>query len=186
MDQLPEGWRAAVIDLGELPHPRERSAVVASVLAALWQWRHRREPVLLVIDEAHNVCPAVPTDHTQALAIEHAVRIAAEGRKYGLYLFLATQRPDKLHPEVLAQCENLVLMKVNSSAAIDLLARTFSHVPRQLLELAPTFTIGQGLVAGRIAPLPTLFASGRRRSPEGGADVPTTWATAGAVTPVAP
>ena len=185
MDQLPEGWRAAVIDLGELPHPRERSAVVASVLAALWQWRHRREPVLLVIDEAHNVCPAVPTDHNQALAIEHAVRIAAEGRKYGLYLFLATQRPDKLHPEVLAQCENLVLMKVNSSAAIDLLARTFSHVPRQLLELAPTFTIGQGLVAGRIAPLPTLFGSGRRRSPEGGADVPTTWAAAPGPTPAA-
>jgi hypothetical protein len=71
-------------------------------------------------------------------------------------------------------------MKVNSSAAIDLLARTFSHVPHQLLELAPTFTIGQGLIAGRIAPLPTLFSSGRRRSPEGGADVPTTWAAAAA------
>jgi hypothetical protein len=53
-------------------------------------------------------------------------------------------------------------MKVNSSAAIDLLAGTFSHVPRQLLELAPTFTIGQGLIAGRIAPLPTLFS---KRSP---------------------
>jgi hypothetical protein len=74
MDQLPEGWRAAVVaDLGELPHPRERCAVVASVLAALWQWRHKREPVLLVIEEAHIVCPAVPTDHNQALAIEHAV-----------------------------------------------------------------------------------------------------------------
>jgi DNA helicase HerA-like ATPase len=181
MDQLPPGWRGAVIDLGELPHPRERSAMVASVLAALWELRQQREPILLVIDEAHNVCPGSPTDHTQALAIEHAIRIAAEGRKYGLYLFLATQRPDRLHPEVLAQCENLVLMKVNSSAAIDLLAQTFSHVPRQLLDLAPTFSIGQGLVAGRIAPMPTLFASGRRRSPEGGADVPTTWAPAAAV-----
>ena len=180
MDQLPAGWRGAVIDLGELPHPRERSAIVASVLSALWEWRHRREPVLLVIDEAHNVSPAAPADHAQALAIEHAVRIAAEGRKYGLYLLLATQRPDRLHPEVLAQAENLVLMKVNSSAAIDLLARTFSHVPRALLELAPTFTIGQGLVAGRITPIPLLFSSDRRRSPEGGADVPSTWASTAA------
>jgi len=183
VDQLPPGWRGAVADLGELPHPRERNAVVASILTALWEWRHQRQPVLLVIDEAHNVAPGVPADSAQALAIEHMVRIAAEGRKYGLYLFLATQRPDRLHPEVLAQCENLVLMKVNSSAALDLLARTFSHVPRQLLELAPTFTIGQGLVAGRIVPIPSLFASGPRRSPEGGADVPTTWASrAGAVT----
>jgi hypothetical protein len=176
-DQLPPGWRGAILDLGELPNPRERSAIVASILSALWEWRHRREPVLVVIDEAHNVCPAVPADRGQALAIEHMVRIAAEGRKYGLYLFLSTQRPDRLHPEVLAQCENLVLMKVNSSAAIDLLGQTFSHVPRRIMELAPTFTIGQGLVAGRISPLPMLFSSGRRRSPQGGADVPATWAS---------
>jgi uncharacterized protein len=177
VDQLPAGWRGAILDLGELPNLRERSAIVASVLTALWEWRHRREPVLVVIDEAHNVCPAVARDRAQALAIEHMVRIAAEGRKYGLYLFLSTQRPDRLHPEVLAQCENLVLMKVNAAAAIDLLAQTFSHVSRRMIELAPTFTIGQGLVAGRISPLPMLFSSGRRRSPQGGADVPATWAS---------
>src|SRR4051794_31376441 len=177
VDQLPPNWRGAILDLGELPNPRERSAIVASVLSALWEWRHRREPVLVIIDEAHNVCPAVPGDRAQALAIEHSVRIAAEGRKYGLYLFLSTQRPDRLHPEVLAQCENLVLMKVNAAAAIDLLAQTFSHVPLRMIELAPTFTIGQGLVAGRISPLPMLFSSGRRRSPQGGADVPATWAS---------
>jgi DNA helicase HerA-like ATPase len=181
IDQLPSGWRGAILDVGELPNPRERSAILASVLSALWEWRHRREPVLIVVDEAHNVCPAVPADRGQALAIEHAVRIAAEGRKYGLYLFLSTQRPDRLHPEVLAQCENLVLMKVNSAIAIDLLAQTFSHVPRRMMELAPTFTIGQGLVAGRITPLPMLFSSGRRRSPQGGADVPATWASTGPV-----
>jgi hypothetical protein len=177
VDQLPAGWRGAILDLGELPNPRERSAIVASILSALWEWRHRREPVLIVIDEAHNVCPAVPADRAQALAIEHMIRIAAEGRKYGLYLFLSTQRPDRLHPEVLAQCENLVLMKVNAAATIDLLAQTFSHVPRRMIELAPTFTMGQGLVAGRISPLPMLFSSGRRRSPQGGADVPATWAS---------
>src|SRR3954464_11348601 len=80
IDQLPPDWRGAVLALGELPNPRERSAVVASVLSALWGWRHRREPVLVIIDEAHNVCPAVPGDRAQALAIEHSVRIAAEGR----------------------------------------------------------------------------------------------------------
>src|SRR3954468_13655696 len=176
IDQLPPDWRGAILDLGELPNPRERSAIVASVLSALWQWRHRREPILVVIDEAHNVCPAAPADRAQALANEHALRIAAEGPKYGLFLFPPTQRPDRLHPEVLAQCENLVLMKVNSSVAIDLLAQTFSHVPRRMIELAPTFTIGQGLVAGRLSPLPMLFSSGRRRSPQGGADVPATWA----------
>ena len=70
--------------------------------------------VLLVVDEAHNVCPArAPT--RSGHRHRHTVRIAAEGRKYGLYLLLATQSPGKLHPDVLSQCENLLLMRTNST-----------------------------------------------------------------------
>jgi uncharacterized protein DUF87 len=79
LDQLPPDWRAAVLDLGGLARPEERSVMAASALAALWEQRHARNPLLIVIDEAHNVCPQLPTDHHQALAIEHTVRIAAEG-----------------------------------------------------------------------------------------------------------
>jgi uncharacterized protein len=176
LDQLPDNLRAAVVDLGSLDTPQERTAIAASLLSGLWAGRHERRPILVVIDEAHNVCPQEPTDHHQALAIEHAINIAAEGRKFGIYLLLATQRPQKLHVNVLSQCENLLLMHVNSHADIDYLASTFSHVPRQLIEQAPGFGLGEGLVAGRITPSPILFRGGRRRSPEGGADVPTTWA----------
>ena len=52
-----------------------------------------REPLLIVIDEAHNVCPREPGDEVTALATEHAARIAAEGRKFGLYLLVSTQQP---------------------------------------------------------------------------------------------
>lgn len=167
LDQLPDDWRAAVIDLGELESAPERSAVSASILAGLWGKRHSREPVLTVIDEAHNVCPQEPTDHNQALAVEQAINIAAEGRKYGLYLLLATQRPQKLHVNVLSQCENLVLMRLNSLADIEHLATVSSHVPRPLIRQAAGFELGEGLVAGRVTPCPMLFRSGGRRFPEG-------------------
>jgi DNA helicase HerA-like ATPase len=176
LDQLPRDWRAAVIDLGELESAPERSAVAAAILSGIWRRRHERQPVLLVIDEAHNVCPQEPTDHNQALAVEQAINIAAEGRKFGIYLLLATQRPQKLHANVLTQCENLILMRMNSQADIAHLAAVFSHVPRSLIEQAAGFELGEGLVAGRIAPFPSLFRTGPRRSPEGGSDVPTTWA----------
>jgi uncharacterized protein len=177
LDQLPADWRAAVMDLGGLAHPEERSVIAASVLSALWKGRHDRQPLLIVIDEAHNVCPQDPTDSHQALAIEHTSRIAAEGRKYGLYLLLATQSPQKLHVNVLSQCENLVLMKTNSAADVAHLADVFSHVPRGLVSQASGFRLGEGLVAGRISPAPMFFRSGRRQSPEGGADIPTAWTT---------
>jgi hypothetical protein len=179
LDQLPENWRAAVIDLGGLETASERSATAAALLAGVWARRHERTPMLIVIDEAHNVCPQQPTDHHQALAIEHAINIAAEGRKFGLYLLLSTQRPQKLHVNVLSQCENLILMHVNSLADIDYLATSFSQVPRSLIEQAPGFGLGEGLVAGRITPCPVMFRGGQRRSREGGSDVATTWAQRG-------
>lgn len=177
-DQLAADWRAVVVDLGSLPTAEERSIAAAGWLTQRWEQRHEREPVLIVIDEAHNVCPQTPTDRFQALAVEHAERIAAEGRKYGLYLLLATQSPRKIHANVLSQCENLVLMRTNSLADVAHLAEVFSHVPEGLVREAPGFRLGEGLAAGRIVAVPMLFRSGRRLSPEGGADVPTTWAHA--------
>jgi hypothetical protein len=41
------------------------------------------------------------------------------------------------------------------------------------------FRQGEGLAAGRIMSTPQFFKSGRRLSPEGGADIPTTWAAGG-------
>lgn len=178
LEQAPLGWRAAVLDLGSLPTAAERSTVAAATLAELWSRRHARQPVLVVVDEAHNVCPQQPSDSTQRLAVDLAVAIAGEGRKYGIYLLLATQRPQKLHANVLSQCENLVLMRVASAADRAHLARTFSQVPPSLITLSGGFGLGEGLAAGRIAPSPVLFRTGRRLSPESGADVPTTWADA--------
>ncbi|TVS08537.1 MAG: ATP-binding protein, partial [Gammaproteobacteria bacterium] len=135
-----------------------------------------RQPTLIVIDEAHNVCPQTPADRFQAMASEDLVAIAGEGRKFGLYLLLVTQRPQKLHVNVLSQCENLLLMRMNSASDIEHLAATFSHVPAQLIRQAATFELGQGLAAGRIATDPMLFQTGTRYSVEGGSDIPATWA----------
>ena len=99
-----------------------------------------------------------------AMATEYAVRIAGEGRKYGLYLLLASQRPQKLHPNVVSQCDNLVLMRMSSSADLAYLAEVFSQVPGSLLGRAPHFTIGQALIAG---PEPHLRHLRRASVPRG-------------------
>jgi len=175
-DLVPDDWRALVIDLGSLPSAEERSMMAASAVAHLWQSRHDRRPTLLVIDEAHNVCPQTPADRFQAMAAEELAAIAGEGRKFGLYLLLVTQRPQKIHVNVLSQCENLLLMRMNSTSDIDHLATVFSHVPAPLIHQAATFGLGEGLAAGRIAADPMLFRTGTRYSVEGGSDIPATWA----------
>lgn len=176
-DVLPDDWRLAVADTGSLPSLREASIASASILGVMWERRRERRPMILVIDEAHNVCPAQPLDDNQAIATEHVIRIAGEGRKFGLYLLLSTQRPDKVHPQVLSQCDNLIMMKMNSANDMRVLAETFSFAPASLIERAPSFGLGEGLAAGKIAADPILFRTGRRVTAEGGSDVPATWAT---------
>ena len=117
-----------------------------------------------MIDEAHNVCPAQPEGPIAALATEDAIRIAGEGRKFGLYLILVSQRPQKVHENVLSQCDNLVLMRMNSAADLAHVGSVFSFVPPGLIERAMTFRQGEALVAGKIASHPALIRFGERLS----------------------
>jgi DNA helicase HerA-like ATPase len=175
----PGGPRCVVVDFGSLATRGEQAVAAEAVLAALWRRRGAREPMLIVIDEAHNVCPGRPEDPLTALATEHAVRIAGEGRKFGLVLLAATQRPQKVHENVVSQCDNLVLMRMNSRSDLAILSEIFSFVPASLLALATEFGQGEAVVAGKLVPSPTLGRFGPRWSMEGGADVPSDWAVAG-------
>ena len=167
--------RCLVVDLGSLATREEQALASAAVLGELWRRREERRPVLIVIDEAHNVCPARPDDPLTAIAMEHTVRIAGEGRKFGLYLLVSTQRPQKVHENVLSQCDNLLLMRMNSLADLGFVGETFSFVPPSLLERATTFRQGESLAAGPIAPHPAFLRFGRRIAQEGGGDVPADW-----------
>ena len=173
-----QGTRCVVIDLGSLPTREEQSLIAAAVLGDLWRRRQERRPVLIVIDEAHNVCPADPPDPLVAQATEYAIRIAAEGRKFGLYLLVSTQRPQKIAENVLSQADNLVLMRLNSLADAAFTQEVFSFVPPSLIDRAVTFHQGEALIAGKISPQPALLRFGTRITEEGGADVPATWAAA--------
>jgi len=168
--------RCLVVDLGSLGTRQEQALVAEAVLGRLWERRADRSPVLIVIDEAHNVCPADPEDALTALATEHAVRIAGEGRKFGLYLLVSTQRPQKVHENVLSQCDNLLLMRMNSASDLGFVGDVFSFVPRSLLGRATGFRQGEALAAGKISPHPALLRFGARVSEEGGSDVPADWA----------
>ncbi|MBV9196354.1 MAG: ATP-binding protein [Solirubrobacterales bacterium] len=171
-------WRCLVIDLGSVPVPAERALVSAAVLGRLWANRAERRPVLVVIDEAHHVCPPQPADPLTKIAGGHAIAIAGEGRKFGLHLLVATQRPLKVHENVLSQCDSLFLMRMNSTGDLERIAQLFSYVPPGLLGRATTFGLGQLLVCGRVASHPTFVTTGGRLAQEGGADVPADWASA--------
>lgn len=162
---------AVVIDLSACAESEEPAAVSLAVLDHLWQHRTERRPISIVIDEAHNVCPAEPQTPVQRALVERVVQIAAEGRKYGLWLVLSTQRPSKIHPNVLTQCDNLGLLRMNSPSDLAEVASVFGFAPQHLVDASPGFTQGQVLLAGGFASTADIVQMRDRICLEGGADV---------------
>ncbi len=169
LDERPD---ATVLDLGGFTYPDEYLVAALAVLGDLWAKREKRRPILIVIDEAHNLCsPDIDSPLHNAVR-EKIIQIAAEGRKFGLWLLLSTQRPSKIHPNIISQCDNLALMRMSSPLDLDEMADIFGFAPRAMLMRAPLFRQGEALFAGGFVPAPTMLQVGDRLTAEGGIDVP--------------
>ena len=163
---------ATVLDLGGYERPEEQLTVALAVLDDLWARRAERRPLLIVVDEAHNLCPPDPETPLGIAVRDRLIQIAAEGRKYGLWLLLSTQRPSKVHPGIVSQCDNLTLMRMNSREDLEQLGSAFGFVPRGLLAQAARFRQGEALLAGGFVPMPSIVQMRTRVTPQGGTDVP--------------
>lgn len=168
LDTRPD---ATVLDLGGFSYAEESLVVALAVLDDLWAKREERRPLLLVIDEAHNLCSPDQNSPLHIAVRERIIQIAAEGRKFGLWLLLSTQRPSRVHPSIISQCDNLALMKMTSPLDLDELATIFGFVPPAMLARASRFTQGEALFAGGFTPAPSMVRMGSRLTREGGADV---------------
>lgn len=162
---------AVVLEVSGFAHHDEPSVAALSVLDHLWARRQERNPMLIVIDEAHNLCVPEPITPLQTALTERISQIAAEGRKYGLWLLLSTQRPSKIHPNVISQCDNLVLMKMGSPRDLAELTEVFGYASPDLIAKSPGFRLGEGLFAGGFIAAPTIVRVAERVTREGGTDV---------------
>ncbi len=169
LDQRPD---ATVLDIGGFAyHPGEKLVIALAVLDDLWAKREARRPLLIVIDEAHTLSSPDNEGPLHRAVRDRIIQIAAEGRKFGLWLLLSTQRPSKIHPSILSQCDNLALMRMNSPVDLEELATVFGFVPPSMLARSPQFQQGEALFAGGFVPTPTLLKVQARLTHEGGSDV---------------
>ncbi len=174
--------RVVCLDLGSLDHPEQRFITAATALDSLWarargEWtkalastadQDRRCPVFVIIDEAHNIAPEESITDVARSTLDVLVRIAMEGRKYGLFLFVVTQRPARVNSNLLSQCDNLALMKMSNPADVRLVQDRFGFVPAGWAERALEFKKGQMLLSGQFVERPVYAQVAPRRTVEGG------------------
>ena len=161
-----ENGTIAVLDLSLVPS--EVIHIVVSVLARIIfeaLQRYRREngkelPTTLVLEEAHTFVhrdlggeSAPPAGRECARVFE---RIAREGRKFGLGLVLASQRPSEVSPTVLSQCNTFLLHRLVNDRDQELVKRLVPDGLGPLLRELPSLPTRRAILLGWAAPAPIL------------------------------
>jgi DNA helicase HerA-like ATPase len=135
--------------------------VVDSVVSVLCRmafdfglWSDGVSPLLFVCEEAHRYAAA---DRNIGFGpTRKAVsRIAKEGRKYGVYLGLVTQRPAELDATILSQCNTLFAMRLANDRDQALLRSAVSDAAANLLSFVPSLGTREVLAFGEGVALPT-------------------------------
>jgi DNA helicase HerA-like ATPase len=117
-------------------------------------WSDGVSPLLFVCEEAHRY---VSADSKVGFGpTRRAVsRIAKEGRKYGVYLGLVTQRPAELDATIISQCNTLFTMRLANDRDQALLRSAVSDAAANLLSFVPSLGTREVLAFGEGVALPT-------------------------------
>lgn len=136
--------------------------LVASVLARM-SFRLLRQadprnrfPVHLLLEEAHRYIASTPSRYA-INASRIFERIAKEGRKYGLFLLVASQRPSELSKTVLSQCSNFVIHRIQNPDDLSHIRQMTPFISDAVLRRLPSLPKQHALVFGTSVNLPTTF-----------------------------
>ena len=116
-------------------------------------------PFLLVYEEAHKYVPNSELSKYRA-SKESIERIAKEGRKYGITLMLASQRPSEISETIFSQCNNFITMRLTNPNDQNYVKRLLPDTMGQLIDKMPTLKSGECLLIGDAIVLPSIVKIG--------------------------
>ena len=111
-------------------------------------------PIHMILEEAHRY--VLEGDDKALLGYNIFERIAKEGRKYGLLLDLITQRPTDLNENVISQCANFLIFKINHPADLEYISKSVPNMSEDVMEKQKTLQAGTCVAFGRIFKIPMI------------------------------
>ena len=149
-----------IIDLNDASD--EIVELASAVVARLVFDRMRRAdprnavPVHLILEEAHRYISEKPS----RFAIDAGItfqRIAKEGRKYGAFLIVASQRPSELSKTVLSQCNNFIIHRIQNPDDLSQIRQMTPFISETVLRRLPSLPKQHALIFGNSVNIPTTF-----------------------------
>ncbi|MGE0108229.1 MAG: ATP-binding protein [Bdellovibrionales bacterium] len=157
------GWRISILDLSMLAS-EVLPFVCALIGRLLLETREMlrpdvrsKYPWVLVLEEAHNYArpSALAEDRGQTLSRRAFERIAKEGRKFGLSLIVASQRPSEISPTIVSQCANFFAHRLQNPDDIEHFRRIIPKQAQRLLDQITVLAAGESIVFGSAVHIPT-------------------------------
>ncbi|MCS7105596.1 MAG: ATP-binding protein [Thermofilaceae archaeon] len=164
--------QVSVLDLSGL-NDASQDYIVSWVLKEVFKLRHTGVfpyPVFVVIEEAHRFVPSKDSErHTMSSPIIKT--IASEGRKFGVFLILVTQRPSKIDSDVLSQCNSQIILRITNPRDQRAVANASERLGSELMTDLPGLNVGEAVIVGELTRVPVIVKVRRRFTREGGADI---------------
>lgn len=113
-------------------------------------------PVVLILDEAQNYIRDGKKSEEDSISKLVFERIAREGRKYGLGLIVASQRPSELSKTVLSQCNSFIVHRLQNPEDLRYFREIVPGIYGQLLDQLPALAPQNALVLGECVQAPAL------------------------------
>jgi len=113
-------------------------------------------PVVLVLEEAQNYIREGRRTEEDSISKLVFERIAREGRKYGLGLVVASQRPSELSKTVLSQCNSFIVHRLQNPEDLRYFREIVPGIYGQLLDQLPALAPRSALVLGECVQAPAL------------------------------
>lgn len=128
-------------------------------------------PLLLVYEEAHKYVPNSEAFKYRA-SKESIERIAKEGRKYGVSLLLASQRPSEISDTIFSQCSNFIAMRLTNPTDQSYVNRLLPDAMGSMMNKLPSLKVGEALLLGEAVVLPSVVQIGRCAPEPSSNDIP--------------
>lgn len=156
-------WTLHIVNLANVAHDL-MPVVLGSLLELLAFELFRRGqgatyPTLLVLEEAHHYLrPTGEKDDASSRGLAYE-RLAKEGRKFGLSLWLSTQRPSEMSATVLAQCGTWSVFRLTSQADLAAVAAATEWAEKRETDQIAGLRRRQAVVFGASVALPTRIVA---------------------------
>jgi hypothetical protein len=149
--------------------PAEVVNAITSLLARtafdLAMWSSGAFEVLLLCEEAHRYVPADPRLGFAPTRLAIA-RIAKEGRKYGSYVGVISQRPGEIDPSILSQCSTIFAMRLGNDRDQEIVRSAIAETSARMVTLLSSIGDREAIAFGQAVatPMRMRFAMQERHS----------------------